>query len=185
MSYFTEQTSHHPPVSAYYIYCPEKGVSGQGFDQLSANFTGTRVRVSPGEHNKGIYVTLHNFDDETYNLTHPVAHLGGLLRGSLSVTVADACYVTCPKTRLKAILQYLEEGWVGKSQNRMVGVIYRYDPDNDKTTRIKDVPESDVLARLEGCWHEQIYYTRGSKPFDKSVCTIKIMTSYYTHVLLP
>lgn len=81
ISYLTEQTSHHPPVSAYYIDCPEKGITGQGFDQISVNFTGTRVRVAPGEHNGGIYITLHNQGGETYNLTHPVAHLGGLLRG--------------------------------------------------------------------------------------------------------
>ena len=172
VSYFTEQTSHHPPVSAYYIYCPEKGISGRGFDQLSANFTGTRVRVSPGEHNKGIYITLHNFDDESYNLTHPTAHLGGMLRGNLSVSVADTCYVTCPKTRLKAILQYLEEGWIGKSQNRMVGVIFKYDPEHDSKTRIKDVADADIIARVEGCWHEQIYFTKGSKSFDKSVSVI-------------
>ena len=169
LSYFTEQTSHHPPVSAYYIYCPEKGISGQGFDQISANFTGTRIRVAPGDNNKGIYVTLHNHNDETYHLTHPVAHLGGLLRGSLSITVADVCYVTCRNTKLKAILHYLEESWVGKSQNRMIGVIFNYDPNNDKITRIKDVPETDIVARVEGCWHEQISYTVGSKAFDKSV----------------
>ena len=174
MSYFTEQTSHHPPVSAYYIYCPEKGLSGRGFDQLSANFNGFRVRVAPGEYNKGIYITLHNFDDETYNLTHPVAHLGGILRGSLSVSVADTCFVTCPKTRLKAILTYLEEGWLGRAQNKMVGVIYKYDPDNDTKTRIKDIPDSDIVARVEGCWHEQIYYTLGSKAFDKSEKTLLV-----------
>ncbi|KAI9708696.1 MAG: hypothetical protein M1828_002680 [Chrysothrix sp. TS-e1954] len=168
VSYLTEQTSHHPPVSAYYIECPEKGISGQGFDQLSANFTGTRIRVAPGEHNKGIYITLHGLGDETYNLTHPTAHLSGLLRGSLSITVADTCYVTCAKTRLKAILHYLDEGWVGKSQNRMQGVVFKYDPNNNNKTRIKDVPDSDVIGRIEGCWQEQIYFTRGSKPFDKS-----------------
>ncbi len=81
ISFLTEQTSHHPPVSAFFIDCPEKGISSYGFDQLSANFTGTRIRVSPGVHNRGIYVTLHNFGDETYNMTHPIAHLGGLLRG--------------------------------------------------------------------------------------------------------
>lgn len=81
ISYLTEQTSHHPPVSAYFIECPQKGISARGFDQISANFTGTRIRVSPGAHNLGIFVTLHNFGDETYNLTHPIAHLGGLLRG--------------------------------------------------------------------------------------------------------
>lgn len=81
ISFLTEQTSHHPPVSAYYVYCPEKGISAQGIDQLSGNFTGTRIRVTPGEYNLGIFLTLHNFGDEMYNLTHPIAHLGGLIRG--------------------------------------------------------------------------------------------------------
>lgn len=89
--------------------------------------------------------------------------------GNLSVSVADTCFVTCPKTKMKAILQYMEEGWLGKSQNRMQGVIFKYDPDNDDKTRIKDVSDSDVVARVEGCWHEQIYWTKGSKAFDKSV----------------
>lgn len=60
--------------------CPEKGISGRGFDQISANFTGTRIRVSPGVYNHGIYVHLQQHD-ETYHLTHPTAHLGGILKG--------------------------------------------------------------------------------------------------------
>ncbi|KAH8688873.1 putative oxysterol binding protein [Talaromyces proteolyticus] len=157
--YLTEQTSHHPPVSAFYIDCPERGVSARGFDQISAKFTGTSIRVGPGQHNLGIFVTLENRDNEEYQLTHPSAHLGGLLRGSLSITVADSCYITCTKTRTKVILQYLEEGWVGRSQHRVEGVIFRYDPANDNKVRIKDIPQSDVLARINGCWREQIYYT--------------------------
>jgi len=86
VSYITEQTSHHPPVSAYYAECPEKAVSARGFDQLSAKFTGTSIRVIPGVHNEGIYVTLHNRNEE-YHLTHPAAYLGGFLRGN----------VTCPR----------------------------------------------------------------------------------------
>ena len=46
VSYLTEQTSHHPPVSAFYVDCPEKGISAKGYDQLSAKFTGTSVRPS-------------------------------------------------------------------------------------------------------------------------------------------
>lgn len=126
--YLTEQTSHHPPVSAFYIDCPQRGVSARGFDQISAKFTGTSIRIGPGEHNHGIFVTLEKRDNEEYQLTHPWAHLGGLLRGSISITVAGNCYVTCPKTRIKAILQYIEEGWVGRPQNRVEGVIFRYDP---------------------------------------------------------
>ncbi|KAJ5124675.1 Oxysterol-binding protein [Penicillium bovifimosum] len=162
--YLTEQTSHHPPVSAFYIDCPERGVSARGFDQISAKFTGTSIRVSPGQHNLGIFVNIEKRDNEEYQLTHPDAHLGGILRGALSVTVADTCYVTCPKTGLKAILQYMEEGWIGRTQNKLEGVIFRYNPDKDKITRLKDVPEADIVARISGSWHGKIYFTpTGSK----------------------
>lgn len=70
---------------------------------------------------------------------------------------------------MKAILHYQEEGWLGKAQNKMMGVIFKYDPNNDTKTRAKDVSDSDIIARVEGCWHEQIYFTMGSKSFDKSV----------------
>ncbi|PWY66181.1 oxysterol-binding protein-like protein 1 [Aspergillus eucalypticola CBS 122712] len=157
--YLTEQTSHHPPVSAFFIDCPDTGVSARGFDQISAKFTGTSIRVAPGQHNLGIFVNLKNRDDEEYHLTHPAAHLGGLLRGALAISVSDTCYITCAKTRIKVILQYLEEGWIGRAQNKVEGVIFQYDPDKDVTTRIKDVPEGDVLARISGSWHGQVFYT--------------------------
>ena len=83
MSYITEQTSHHPPVSAFYITCPEKKIVACGYDQLSAKFTGTSIRVTSGEHNLGIYVTLRDRGDEQYHFTHPAAYLGGILRGML------------------------------------------------------------------------------------------------------
>ena len=159
VSYLTEQTSHHPPVSAFWVDCPDKGISARGFDQLSAKFTGTSIRVGPGAHNLGIFITLQNRDNEEYQLTHPLAHLGGLLRGTLSVTVADTCFVTCPKTKLKVILHYLEEGWLSKSQNKVIGAIYKYNPESDKITRLRDVPEKDIIGRIEGCWKEQVYYT--------------------------
>ncbi|OAK95248.1 hypothetical protein IQ06DRAFT_259599 [Phaeosphaeriaceae sp. SRC1lsM3a] len=167
VSYLTEQTSHHPPVSAFYVDCPEKGVSARGYDQLSAKFTGTSVRVVAGAHNLGIFVTLKNRDNEEYQLTHPAAYLGGLLRGSLSVSVADTCYITCPKTGLKVILEYIEEGWLGRTQNKVQGVIFKYDPKTDNTTKIKDVAEKDILGRVEGNWQDKVYYTLGNKPFAK------------------
>lgn len=159
VSYLTEQTSHHPPVSAWAAECPEKGVSARGIDQLSGKFTGTSIKVTPGAHNLGIFVRLDNRDGEEYQMTHPAAFLGGILRGNLSVTVADQCFVACPKTRLKTILHYVEEGWLGKTQNKMLGAVYRYDPENDNITEIKKVPEKDILVRLEGNWTDKIYYT--------------------------
>ncbi|KAL3426238.1 Oxysterol-binding protein-like protein 1 [Phlyctema vagabunda] len=163
VSYITEQTSHHPPVSAFYVHCPEKGLTARGFDQISAKFTGTSIRVTPGEHNLGIFINLERRENEEYQLTHPAAHLGGLLRGSLSVTVGDQCYVTCPKTKIKTILHYVEEGWLGKTQNKVEGVVFRYDPANDNITRIKDVSEKDILGRISGTWKDKVYFSLGSK----------------------
>ena len=159
VTYLTEQTSHHPPVSAFFVDCPARGVSARGYDQLSAKFTGTAIRVTPGAHNLGIFITLSQRDNEEYQLTHPAAQLGGILRGALAVSVSDVCFVTCPKTRIKVILHYIEEGWLGKSQNRVQGVMFRYDPDDDKYTRTKDVPQKDILAHIEGCWQDQVYYS--------------------------
>ncbi|KAI9754872.1 MAG: hypothetical protein M1815_005371 [Lichina confinis] len=155
VSYLTEQTSHHPPISAFYIDCPERGISARGFDQLSAKFTGTSVKVTPGTHNLGIFIALHRRGEEEYQLTHPAAQLGG----SLSVSVADLCYITCPKTRLKVILNYAEEGWLGRAQNKVTGIIFQYDPEHDTRTKIKDVPGQEILARIEGCWQEKMYYS--------------------------
>ena len=146
-------------MSAYWAECPARGLTARGYDQISAKFTGTTVRVMPGNFNQGIFVNLAHRNDEEYQLTHPTANLGGILRGVLSISVADTCFITCNKTKLKAILTYLEEGWVGKAQNKMTGVIFRFDPDNDKYTKIKDVPDNQILAKVEGCWQEQIYYS--------------------------
>lgn len=95
--------------------------------------------------------------------------------GNLNITVADTCFVTCPKTGLKVILTYLEEGWLGKTQNRVEGVIYKCDVEKDKTTRIQDVPEKDVVGRIEGAWTDKIYFSKGSTPMKKvSVSSFKL-----------
>jgi hypothetical protein len=91
------------------------------------------------------------------------------------VSVSDSCYVTCPKTKIKVILQYLEEGWLGRAQNRVEGVIFKYDPENDiKLQKIKDVPEEDVIGRIEGSWMDKVYYSLGAQPVSKAeVCLIQ------------
>jgi len=184
VSYLTEQTSHHPPVSAFFVDCPEKGLTARGFDQLSAKFTGTSIKVTPGEHNLGIFIDLAKRDNEQYQLTHPAAHLGGLLRGALNVTVGDICYVTCPKTKIKTILHYLEEGWLGKTQNKVDGVVFRYDPENDNKTRVRDVPEKDVLARISGNWKEKLFYSLAPK-FDTQTIIVDLSPLAVATKILP
>jgi len=69
----------------------------------------TAVKVSPGEYNKGIFITLR--DDEEYHLTHPTANVTGFVSLKMHpyVTVQDYCIIRCPKTRMKALLKYNDE----------------------------------------------------------------------------
>ncbi|CAG8522639.1 2016_t:CDS:2 [Ambispora leptoticha] len=138
-----EQISHHPPVSAFHYHCPEKA-----------------VKFSPGDQNKGIYLTLEKRDNEEYLMTHPNALIQGWLKGSLYVVVCEASIITCPKTKLKAILEYKEERWLGKARFLIEGKIFRYDPENDDIIKLKNVDEEDVVAELTGSWRGQIYATR-------------------------
>lgn len=96
--------------------------------------------------------------------------------GSLSVSVSDICYITCPKTRLKVILHYVEEGWLGRAQHRVNGVIFRYDPDHDTHVKIKEVPEKDILARVEGCWKEKVYYSLAGSSVRISLYSLSTQT---------
>lgn len=67
----------------------------------------------------------------------------------------------------------MAEGWLGRAQNAVEGVIYKFDPENDNITRIKDVSDKDVLARIEGNWTDKVYYSLGSGPVSKSkVCLV-------------
>lgn len=86
------------------------------------------------------------------------------LQGSLSISVSDVCYITCPKTKMKVILRYVEEGWLGRTQNKVEGVIFHYDPENDTKTKIKDIPEKDILARIEGSWQDKLYFMLPKSP---------------------
>lgn len=86
--------------------------------------------------------------------------------------MADSCYITCPKTGLKVILEYIEEGWLGRTQNKVQGVVFKYDVNNDTLTKIKDVSDKDVLARIEGSWQDKVYYTLGNKPFARNAVSV-------------
>ena len=41
--FLTEQVLHHPPVSAFYGECRDRGIVIRGYDQIAARFTGTCI----------------------------------------------------------------------------------------------------------------------------------------------
>ncbi|KAE8224830.1 hypothetical protein CF319_g2320 [Tilletia indica] len=185
-----EQTSHHPPVSCYYV--STDNVEAYGVDQLAARFTGSSVKIGPGAFAKGIFIKMKEGAKggsvgEEYQATHATASINGLLRGSLWLSVADQSYITCrggsrPGNRLRAIIEYKEESWVGRAKWALVGIIYEYDPSAfeaegessimEKHKKIADVPAEQVKAHITGCWKGLITYKLASAPESEAPRTL-------------
>lgn len=119
VAYLTEQISHHPPISAYVASCPTRHLTLSGIDQISVRvLPSASLRVASGTMNKGLFVNIDGGPGagESYHITHPVAHVNGLLRGSFYATVHESTIVTCnggpgvgDGEMLRAIIEYKEE----------------------------------------------------------------------------
>ncbi|KAG6331828.1 hypothetical protein ID866_7258 [Astraeus odoratus] len=190
--YITEQVSHHPPVSAYYASCPTRFIEMKGIDQISAKVSGTTLRVAPGSFNKGIFIDITGGpgEGERYHITHPVASVNGILRGSFYITVADSTIITCTggngSQRLRAVIEYKEESWIGKAHFLVEGVIHTYEEDEaeyEQWTKVKHVPQSCVIAHLEGCWKGHVRWRRtASAPASRSSISLSSSSEYQTLV---
>lgn len=191
VAYITEQVSHHPPVSAYYALCPARSLEMVGVDQISAKVSGTTLRVAPGSFNKGIFVNITGGpgEGERYHITHPIANVNGILRGSFYVTVSDTTIITCSGGKegpmLRTVIEYKEEvstiklrrdlmltpnlqSWLGKAHFLLEGVIHTYnegETEHEAWTKVKQVPQSRVVAVFDGSWKHKIRWRKtGSLP---------------------
>ncbi|EIN09023.1 hypothetical protein PUNSTDRAFT_52431 [Punctularia strigosozonata HHB-11173 SS5] len=171
IAFLTEQVSHHPPISAYYAVCPPRHVELAGVDQISARVAGTAIKIFPGSFNKGIFVRLTGGpgEGEQYQITHPTAAVNGILRGSFYVTVGDSTIVTCtggaPGQKLRTILEYKEESWLGKAHFLVEGVVHTYtegEPGVEEWTKVKHVPKDRAVAYIDGSWRHKVRWRRAT-----------------------
>lgn len=162
-----EQTSHHPPVSAFWYECPETGVTAQGHDHLSAKFTGTNVKISPGSLARGMYINLSKRDNEEYHITHCSAYVHGFLTGNLGIGLSDKVVVSCPLTGLRAVYEFKPERWIGKNRYAVEGKVFRFQPTFSESTseadlptssfKFSDVKDEDLIASINGSWRDKVY----------------------------
>ncbi|OJT03455.1 Oxysterol-binding protein-like protein 1 [Trametes pubescens] len=185
IAFLTEQVSHHPPISAFHASCPSRHLELAGVDQISAKVSGTTLRVMPGTFNKGIYVRITGEpgEGEIYHITHPVASVNGLLRGSFYVTVGETTIITCSGgkdgQKLRAIIEYKEESWLGRAQFLCEGIIHTYDPKetvHEEWTRIKHVPRERVLAVFDGSWRDRVRWKRVDAPDTEYATLLDLST---------
>lgn len=173
VAFLTEQVSHHPPISSFFVDCKDSGVQLFGVDQLSAKFTGTNVKIFPGEQNQGVFLRLTDAarcgaEGEEYQITHPTASINGLLRGTLWVSIQNTTHIVCrggkrsgddKGKRLCALTEYKDESWLMKAKYAVEGVVFEYDERSDDPLQyksVKDVPSDSVVITYEGSWKGQV-----------------------------
>ncbi|ORY30228.1 hypothetical protein BCR39DRAFT_564947 [Naematelia encephala] len=158
--FICEQVSHHPPISAAYYICPEKGIEAYGVDQISARVSGMSVKVGPGSLNKGLFVKITRDgpgQGEEYRISHPAAQVNGILKGAFYGTISDQISVTCAggapsKTKLRALIDYKDESWIGRPRFLVDGSSI----EEEGWSKPKQVPADKVVAQIEGTWRTQI-----------------------------
>ncbi|KAG6885560.1 hypothetical protein C0993_012803 [Termitomyces sp. T159_Od127] len=195
--FLCEQVSHHPPVSVFYASCPDRHLELVGIDQISAKVSGTAVRVAPGEFNKGLYLNITGGPGkgERYHITHPIASVNGILRGSFYVTIGESTIITCeggrPGQKFRTIIEYKEEllwqSWLGRAHFLVEGVIHivhEGETDYHDWTKVKHVPHSHVVAVFDGSWRGHIRWRRvGLGSYPRGISSVSSSPSPY-HVTL-
>ena len=91
--YTSEQVSHHPPITAFYIECPEKKICLNASIWTKSNFSGMSVGVSMiGDIT--LYLGEHK---ERYDFTLPAAYARSILSVPW-VELGGKVSINCPNT---------------------------------------------------------------------------------------
>lgn len=105
----SEQVSHHPPITAYYLENKKAGVSVQGHSGQKTSFNGRTISVLQVGH---AFMRLKRTEgeDEVYLITLPTLHIDGLWYGSPYIELADTTYIHS-STGYLATINYSGRGY--------------------------------------------------------------------------
>eukprot|EP00761_Pharyngomonas_kirbyi_P008013 gb/GECH01008024.1/.p1 GENE.gb/GECH01008024.1/~~gb/GECH01008024.1/.p1 ORF type:complete len:423 (+),score=57.15 gb/GECH01008024.1/:1-1269(+) len=105
-SYFAEQVSHHPPVSAFFMENRQHHVSVEGYAKPSASFRGQTATMNlEGE----AWIRLGGTADETYRMTFPDVLVRGIIWGTLGVETVGHTSISCAKTGYSASFEFTKK----------------------------------------------------------------------------
>ncbi|XP_053317939.1 oxysterol-binding protein-related protein 8 isoform X1 [Spea bombifrons] len=138
--YISEQVSHHPPVSAFYVSNRKDGFCLSGSILAKSKFYGNSLSaILEGE---GRLTFLNRGED--YAMTMPYAHCKGILYGTMTLELGGNVTISCEKTGYSAILEFKLKPFLGND-----------DSVNQISGKIKLGKE--VLATLEGHWDSEVF----------------------------
>ncbi|KAF2839027.1 Oxysterol-binding protein [Patellaria atrata CBS 101060] len=133
-----EQVSHHPPVTACYLYNARHGVSSQGFAAQEVSFSGS---VSVKQRGYTI-VRLERFEED-YLVPLPDVKVKGVLGGVMYPEITGA-YAIVGSSGFVSEIQFGEKGFLGGGER------------NGFEARVFAAEKrEDVLFTVEGRWDER------------------------------
>lgn len=139
---WTEQVSHHPPVSAYCLLNAKANISYQGHCGQKTSFSGKSVIVKQVGHGL-LKLTLPDNTVETYLITLPKLRIEGLWMASPYVELTEGSHIQS-SSGYHTVLEYRGKGYfTGKAHSF--------------TAKIYDQPRiatgSHPIYQIEGQWH--------------------------------
>ncbi|ETW79747.1 hypothetical protein HETIRDRAFT_410434 [Heterobasidion irregulare TC 32-1] len=109
-----EQVSHHPPITAYFISNPSKGLELQGHNAQKTSFSGGSIIVKQIGH-ATLTIELGGGQKEEYIITLPRLRIDGLWYGSPYIELSENSYIQSSTGWLSTI-EYKGKGYFsGKS----------------------------------------------------------------------
>jgi len=142
--FYSEQVSHHPPVSAIYIENRKQNITINAQIYAKSKFLGNSAAcLSVGE----AYVSLNNLGEE-YEISIPTYYACGLFLGTLRMELGDKKTIVCKKTGITAEIEFKTKPFIGGEYNKLKGKIIRKSKDG-KTP-------DQVLYTFEGGWDKVI-----------------------------
>ncbi|XP_054706899.1 oxysterol-binding protein-related protein 11-like [Uloborus diversus] len=138
VTYVSEQVSHHPPVSAFYVECPKKKISVSAHLSVKSNFLTSYVAVNfIGE------VVLHlPTYGETYVFTLPSAYVRCILTVPW-IELGGRISVTCSASDYSASVTFQTKPQQAGTPHRISGEIKH---------------QNDTAYRISGEWNNSIQF---------------------------
>ncbi|EPX70976.1 oxysterol binding protein [Schizosaccharomyces octosporus yFS286] len=143
--YISEQVSHHPPISAYFYYCPQYKIRVDGVLKPRSRFLGN----SAASIMEGVATMKFLERNEEYILTQPNMYARGILFGKMRIELGDHVTVRCPNTDLAADIEFKVKGFISGTYNSIAG-------------KVKRISTGEVLYKLSGKWDSEIILENAS-----------------------
>ncbi|PGH27444.1 hypothetical protein AJ80_00922 [Polytolypa hystricis UAMH7299] len=149
---FSEQVSHHPPVTAYAIENEKHGVHLQGYNAQKASFSST-INVKQIGH---ALLTLTppataenpSPERESYLITLPSLHIESLIYGTPFVELNRSTHIVS-STGYIAKIDYSGKGWLSGKKNTFSAFLYHESEGEKKPLYTADGQWSDTFVIKE------------------------------------